>query len=426
MVFGCVALCCQAVLAAAPGGTFRPLPTHKTILDNGLTVLVREDHGAPVVTAQFWVRAGSITEGPWTGAGLSHVLEHMLFKGTTTRGVAQIARDIENQGGSMNAYTSFEQTVFHINIPAENWRTAVDILADCMMHATIPEEELAREKQVILREMAMNRDDPDHRAERLLWSAAYIRHLFRHPVIGYPDIYNQVTRNDVVAYYQRMYRPNNIVFVVVGDVTAADVLARLRELTKDFRMGPVEPAFVPPEPPQLSPRERHEEMPIQISHLGLAWHIPAVTHPDVCALDVLAIILGQGRSSRLYRELQQKRGLVHSIEASSYTPSQPGLFSIEATADADQRDAAIAAARAEVEKLRADPVTDDECHKAVKISVSRYIDQLKTMEGQASDIGQNEFLMATRITPRSTWKNFSPSRRRISNASPAPICSTVR
>jgi len=114
-------------------------PVRKVVLDNGLTVLVREDHTAPVVTAQLWVRAGSITEGKWMGAGLSHVLEHMLFKGTPTRGLSGIAQEVERKGGYINAYTSFEQTVFYINLPAENWQTAVDILADCMMNATIPE-----------------------------------------------------------------------------------------------------------------------------------------------------------------------------------------------------------------------------------------------------------------------------------------------
>src|ERR1043166_5554581 len=370
--------------------TAHPSPVRKTILDNGLTVLVREDHSAPVVTAQAWCRAGSITEGRWMGAGLSHVLEHMLFKGTTTRGVAAIAQEVENKGGYINAYTSFEKTVYHINLPAENWQSAVDILADCMQHATIPEAELLKEKQVILREMAMNVDDPVRRSTRMLWSTAYITHPYRHPVIGYPDIYNQLTRDDVVAYYKRMYVPNNLMFVVVGDVKTDDVVARLRELTKDFKMAAVEPATIQPEPVQVSARERHEEAPVNLSHIHLAWHIPEVTHSDVPALDVLAIILGEGRSSRLYREIQQKRGLVHSIDASSYTPRYPGLFAVSALADADKRAPAITAIRDEVKRIVEQPVSDAECAKAIKVSVAKHFDNFKTMDGQASDIGQNE------------------------------------
>ena len=226
----------------------------------------------------------------------------------------------------MNAYTSFEQTVFHINIPSEHWQTAVDILADCMQHATISPQELVKEKQVILREMAMNNDDPARRENLMLWATAYTTHPYRFPVIGYPDIYNRITRDDVVAYYKKHYVPNNIVFVVVGDVDAAKVEQELRDATKDFAMGAVEP-FVPSEPPQLSLRERHEETPTQVSRIGLAWHGPSATQPDVCPLDVLAIVLGQGQSSRLYRELQQKRGLVHSIRCRQLHPlAHPGHF----------------------------------------------------------------------------------------------------
>jgi zinc protease len=373
--------------------TLNSQPIHKVVLDNGLTLLVREDHSAPVVSAQAWVRAGSITEGPWMGAGLSHVLEHMLFKGTATRGVSQIAQEVERKGGYINAYTSFEQTVFHIDIPSENWQTAVDILADCMQHASIPEPELLKEKRVILREMAMNNDDPSRRANRTLWATAYTTHPYRFPVIGYPDIYNRLKRDDVVAYYKEHYVPNNIVFVVVGDVDAAKVEQELRDQTKDANMGAVAPAFVPAEPPQLSLRQRDEEMPMQLSQIHLAWHIPSVTHPDVYPLDVLAIVLGQGNSSRLYRELRQKRGLVLGIDAGSYTPGYPGIFVIEATADPAKREAAIAAIREQVKQLAEQPVTEEELHKAIKISISTHLERLKTMQGQASDIAQNEFLV---------------------------------
>ncbi len=371
----------------------RPAAVRKIVLDNGLTILIREDRSTPVVSAQVWCRAGSITEGQWLGAGLSHVLEHMLFKGTPTRGVAQIAQEIEDKGGYINAYTSFEQTVYYINIPSENWRTAVDVLADCVMNASIPEAELLKEKQVILREMAMNADNPDRRSSRMLWSTAYTTHPYRHPVIGYADIYNRITRDDVVAYYRRMYAPNNLVFVVVGDVVAAEVEARIRELTKEFKMGSLAPAPIPAEPPQLSLRERHEEAPVQLSQIHLAWHVPAITHPDVHALDLLAIIAGQGKSSRLYRRVRQQLGLVHSIDAGSYTPSHPGLFMIGATADAGNREAAIAAIREEMKQFAKQPVSEAECQKAIKNCLSHHLESLTTMAGQASDLGQYELLV---------------------------------
>ena len=388
-----VAAILLGTITMATEPTFTTQPVHKTILDNGLTILIREDHSAPVVSAQAWCRAGSITEGKYMGAGISHVLEHMLFKGTTTRGVGEIPHAVERAGGDMNAYTSFEQTVYHIDLPAENWQTAVDLLADCMMNATIPADELLKEKQVILREMAMGVDDPGRRADRLQWNTAFLAHPYRHPVIGYPDIYNRITREEVFDYYKKMYVPNNLIFIVVGDVQAAAVEARLRELTKDFKMNAIEPATIPVEPPQVSRRERHEAAPVQLTHLDLAWHVPAATDPDVPALDVLAIVAGQGRSSRLYREVQQNHGLVHSIGAGNYTPGCPGIFGVGATTDPDQRDAAVAAILAECHKLQTQPVTADECQKAIKLSLSDHYEKLKTMAGQAADIGANELLV---------------------------------
>src|SRR5437868_5315739 len=135
-----------------------PPNVHLTLLENGLTIIVREDHSAPVVSAQAWCMAGSVHEGKWLGAGLSHVLEHMLFKGTTTRAGSRIDQEVQEAGGYMNAFTSFDRTVYHIDVPNTGGRIAIDILCDIMQHATLPADELEKEKQVIVREMDMNTD----------------------------------------------------------------------------------------------------------------------------------------------------------------------------------------------------------------------------------------------------------------------------
>src|SRR5438034_8212146 len=178
-----------------------------TTLENGLTLIVREDHSAPVVSAQAWCKTGSINEGNWLGAGLSHVLEHMLFKGTTTRGAGRIDQEVQDAGGYMNAYTSFDRTVYWINVPNTGARVAVDILCDIMQNATLPKDELEKEKQVILREMDMNQDDPSQKSARRLFETAYTRSPYRFTVIGYPDIFNDVQREDVYSYYKEKYPP---------------------------------------------------------------------------------------------------------------------------------------------------------------------------------------------------------------------------
>src|SRR5216110_1821318 len=184
-----------------------------TTLDNGLGIIVCEDHSAPVVSAQAWCMTGSIHEGRWLGAGLSHVLEHMLFKGTTTRPGARIDQEVQEAGGHMNAYTSFDRTVYWINVPDTGARTAIDILCDIMQNATLPPDELAKEMDVIRREMDMNVDDPSRRASRRLFETAYTRSPYRFTIIGYPDIFNEVKPEDIRAYYQEKYAPNNVFFV---------------------------------------------------------------------------------------------------------------------------------------------------------------------------------------------------------------------
>src|SRR5437763_11627683 len=186
---------------------FLPPGTRLTTLENGLILIIREDHSAPVVSAQAWCKAGSIDEGKWLGAGLSHVLEHMLFKGTTTRGAGRIDQEVQDAGGYMNAYTSFDRTVYHIDVPNTGAKVAIDILCDIMQHATLPADEMAKEKQVILREMDMNVDDPGRRASRRLFETAYTKSPYRFTVIGYPDIFNELKQEDVLAYYQEKYAP---------------------------------------------------------------------------------------------------------------------------------------------------------------------------------------------------------------------------
>src|SRR5881296_3738928 len=197
-------------------------------LENGLTIIIREDHSAPVVSAQVWCKAGSIDEGKWLGAGLSHVLEHMLFKGTTTRAAGRIDQEVQDAGGYMNAYTSFDRTVYWINVPNTGGKVAIDILCDIMQNATLPADEMAKEKQVILREMDMNQDDPGSKSARRLFEVAYTQSPYRFTVIGYPDIYNELQREDIFNYYKEKYAANNVFFVVVGDIKAGEAEAQIR------------------------------------------------------------------------------------------------------------------------------------------------------------------------------------------------------
>lgn len=358
-----------------------------TSLENGLVVIVREDSAAPVVSAQAWCRAGSVDEGPWLGAGLSHVLEHMLFKGTTTRGPGRIDQEVQDAGGYMNAYTSFDRTVYWINVPSTGTRVAVDILCDIMRHATLPEEELTKELDVIRREMDMCHDDPGRRSSRKLFETAYTRSPYRYPIIGIPDIFNTITRDDVVRYYREKYAPNNLFFVVVGDVKNDEVIDQIRRAFDGARARPMPAVPLAEEPRQTASRELVEEAPIQLGHLHTSWHIPEVRHPDIPALDLLSVLLGSGRSSRVFREVRERAGLVHSADAWTYNPGSTGLFGLSAVTDGDKFERAAEALWHEVERVREAAPTEEERLKAVKQVKAATLAVRKTMQGQAQDLG---------------------------------------
>src|SRR5438874_890079 len=386
----------SANLKAAPTTdsviTFPPSTAQKWVLPNGLTVIVQEDHSAPVASVQAWCATGSIDEDEHLGAGLSHILEHMLFKGTKTRSTNVIAQKIQDVGGYINAYTSFDRTVFWIDVPKDGIATALDVLADAMMNSTLPPEEYQKEQEVIRREFAMGLDDPDRVVGLRLFATADQRHPYRLPVIGELEIYNQLTHDQVMQYYKTRYVPNNLTFVVAGDVDAEKVRQQSTELFKPYPEKSLQPVFIPAEPPQLGRREVHQEFATELTHLSLAWHIPEVTNPDVPALDLLSTILGDGRSSRLYRRVREEAGLAYRISAFSYTPGDPGLFGIDATLDPKKREAAEQLVLRILDEVKQAGVTTEELMKAKKISLSHHLGALTTVRGQASDIGSNWLL----------------------------------
>jgi len=358
-------------------------------LENGLEIIVREDHSAPVVSAQAWCRAGSVDEGQWLGAGLSHVLEHMLFKGTTTRGAGRIDQEVQAVGGYMNAYTSFDRTVYWINVPNSGAHTAIDILCDIFQNATLPADELVKELDVIRREMDMGHDDPGRRASRRLFENAYARSPYRFPVIGLPDHFNQVTREHLVAYYREKYAPNNCFIVVAGDVRTHEVVEQIRAAFASTPGRPVPSTLVLPEPRQTSPREVIDEAPVELAHFHFAWHAPEIRHPDIPALDVLSTLLGSGRSSRLYQAVRERAALVHSVSAWIYTPGHTGLFGVSGVCDGPKVAAARDEILAEIERMKTDRVSSAELAKAVKQFTAGTLATRKTMEGQAQDLGGN-------------------------------------
>src|SRR3954447_13291267 len=193
-------------------------PVERTILPNGLTLIMKRDTSAALASVQVWVKTGSVHESAHLGAGLSHYLEHMLFKGTERRAGREISATVQAHGGYINAYTTFDRTVYYIDLPSEHTAVAIDLLADAVLRSTLPADEALKEKDVILREIAMTKDEPDSRLWDALFSTAFREHPYRQPIIGHRDVFSTVSHDDLASYYQARYVPNNLVVVIVGDI----------------------------------------------------------------------------------------------------------------------------------------------------------------------------------------------------------------
>jgi len=357
-------------------------------LSNGLSVLVQPDFTAPVVSIQFWCASGSIHETPWLGAGLSHLLEHLMFKGTPTRGNSQMAQQIQDLGGHLNAYTSFDRTVYHVDLPSDSALEALEILGDAVFNSTIPAEEYAKEMDVIRREFAMGRDNPDSELGRLIFQTAFIRHPYRHPVIGYLDLFDQVTRDVVLDYYHERYVPQNLSLIVCGAVAPETIFARAAELLEKVPRRKMADIFLPHEPRQHQRRELRREFPTQLSRVALCWPIGGFDHADTPALDLLAMLAGGGRSSRLHQGCVEKLALAEQLDAFAYAPADHGLWGVEARCAPDKEEALVAEIGRQLLVFQEEAPQLLELDRSKRQSLLHQVHSQKTMSGKAASLGR--------------------------------------
>ncbi len=359
---------------------------YKTTLDNGLTTIVKEVPDGKVATVQIWVKAGSIYEND-NERGITHLIEHMIFKGTETRGAGEVAGAIEEKGGEINAYTSYEYTVYHATQPARYWGTALDVLSDAVLHSVFDSQELEREKKVVLEEVRMRNDRPQIKLFQSLISEAYTVHPYRLPVIGTVESVSSFTRDDIINYMAKHYHPNNFTVVVVGAVHADEVIKRVKDIFGDQKARPDAENNLSVEPPQKTFRMFHLEEDVNQAQLALAFPTTAFNDEDTPVMDVVSGILGQGDTSRLYNQLRNKDGLVYRINASSFTPKYPGLLEITATLDKDKIKTALQAILTEIFKLKYVAVDQDELERVKYNQESDFVFNLEDVDGQARVLG---------------------------------------
>jgi zinc protease len=384
-------LCALLLLLASPAPGAAEGVVAAT-LDNGLRVLLLEDHRSPVAALQVWYRVGSRNEARGR-TGLAHFLEHMMCKGTPAHGPRQFSRLVEQNGGRDNAFTTQDVTTYYVNIAADRLPLVIDLEADRMQQLLLDPGDIALERQVVLEERRTRTDDdPGGFLSEQVSALAFQAHPYGQPILGWAEDVERITPEAMRAFYRTYYVPNNAIVVAVGDFQAADVLARIRQRFGGIPRGPDPPPVLAVEPPQRGERRvvvhRQAELPV----VYLAYHVPGGRAEDAAALDVLSTVLSGGRASRLHRALVSEGQIALDAGGDySFFMLDPYLFWLWATPLPGQTpEAAEAALLAQLDRLKTEPVSDEELRRAknqieaalvfAQDSVSRRADQLARFE----------------------------------------------
>jgi len=373
-------------------------------LDNGLKVLLKPVHSAPVVSNWIWYRVGSRNELPGK-TGISHWVEHMMFKGTPTFPKGSIMRLVNKNGGALNGFTSYDYTAYFETLPADRLDLGLRIEADRMAHSSIEPDEVASERTVIISEREGSENSPNFLLHEELSAIAYRAHSYGHQIVGWKEDLRRITRDDLWTHYQTYYGPHNAVLVVAGDIDAEAVRARVEALFAPIPAGPPPPPVLAVEPKQTGERRVTVRQPGTAQYFQAAFHVPDARHADNFPLMVLDAVLGGAspmtfgggstpthRSARLYKALVETE--VASRAGCGYNPSlDPGLFYFQATArEGRSLDELERAMWAEVRRIREEPVSVEELAKAQKQARAQFAYALESVSNQALWLGLTEMV----------------------------------
>ncbi len=368
-------------------------------LSNGLTVIVAENHTAPVVCVRAYVRAGGLYEGKYLGAGISHLVEHLVAKeavhehgpGQTVARPKATRSRVDEIGGQSNAFTSLAHTCYYIAAAAGRTGDCIDLVADWLARPAIRLEDFRREHQVVQRELEMGRDSAQRQCHYAHGRNFFGTHPAGVPVIGYPDPLSRLTHRDVLDYHRRLYVPQNMVFVVAGDVATEKVLALACKAFAGFKPAPLPDLALPAVPAIANTRRvtvTHKAATEAMEQLSFLT-IPLV-HEDLYALDVLSYVLTHGESSRLVRTIRRERKLVTSISSWSWTPAWgKGEFTVSFRCEPKQADQAENAILAQLRDLAAKGVTAAELARAKRQKVADFVYSQQTVESQAATLASD-------------------------------------
>jgi zinc protease len=406
-------LCCLflLLLTARPSSAALAERVSEAKLKNGLTVILLENHRAPLITFQVWYRVGSRNE-QWGKTGLSHMLEHMMFKGTEKTGPEEFSRIIQENGGNDNAFTSRDFTAYFENLSSDRAGVAIDLEADRMANLRLREKDFRTERLVVMEERRMRTEDnPSAFLQEQLEAAAFQLQPYHWPIIGWMEDIRGLTLDDLKAYYGKYYDPSNAFIVAVGDFNKGKLLDMIKKAFGSIPGGVVPEQKRDIDPPQTGERRISVRREAQLPSIVIGYHVPNLRQPDSYVLEVLATILSGGKSSRLYRDLVVDKQLAFSVDADNPLLSKdPSLFYLSADIQPGRKvDDAEKAFDEEIERLQKEPVGEKELQKAKNQLEASFIYGQDSFFYQAMLLGEYEIAGDWRAID-----DYLPSIRRVS------------
>lgn len=362
------------------------------VLDNGLKVFLLEDHKSPAVTFQVWYRVGSRNEKDGK-SGLSHFLEHMMFKGTPSIKPEEYSRIIAKNGGRSNAFTTSDVTVYFATMSRDKIGIELEMEADRMANALLGDTYFEPEKKVIQEERRLRTDDkPVAALDEVTSAVAYTVHPYRRPVIGWMDDIQNLSRQDLVDHYKLYYAPNNAFIVVAGDFSTEEILPKITAAFEKIPRGPEPPKVRAEEPPQRGERRVFLKKEAELPFVMMFYHAPNLKSPDNFALDLLTVVLAGGRSSPLYNDLVYQKRLARSVDANySSVSMDPGGFSITAQLMPGKEPPEVEREiDMLVDKIKSELISERDLQKAKNQVESSFIFAQDSIFGQAMKIGYYE------------------------------------
>lgn len=360
-------------------------PVHVTVLDNGLTVSVKEAHSIPLVTIQFWVHVGSKNERP-EHRGIAHIFEHIWFKGTESQPVGSFHKRVESLGGELNAMTSLDWTMYYVTLPSDKFDDIFPYMVDLLMNPAFDPVEIEKEKEVVTEEQRFSENEPERYLDDHFARLLVQEHAYGQPIIGYKETIMAPTPEEINDFYNTWYVPNNMNIVIAGDVDTREIVRKIDSAFANFKPKQLPEQTRPQEPPVLQPRYNSSFRDVGYTYIAIGYHGPSSNDMDRYAYEVMSAIFDKGESSRL-QKLKQENIIVRGRNV--YLPlNELGVMETIAVVEPEKSAQARAALILELTKLKTQPVSQEELKRAKQLIKSTHIKSKEEIFQVGFDVGE--------------------------------------